>query len=101
MTNNIEKLYELANTCLKWNWDTSKFEYPSFPAEKQLELIKWIALNVGNITTFSCPKNEFFLTCIFKGGNSKDFSQALAGLVCELWEDLDDTEKMEVERILE
>lgn len=29
-----------------------------------------------------------------------DFSQALAGLVCELWEDLTDTQKEEIRKVL-
>lgn len=118
MTNNIEKLYELAKvekkimcdwTCyssLVCNSDCEHFNsqslnYPPFTDTKQLELIKWLIEENKYISIITCPDGLFIIGGFSRKGINQDFSQALAGLVCELWEDLTDTQKEEIKRILE
>ncbi len=114
MTNNIERLYELAKVPKFWNYDKEIFEYRIiFDEKRQLNIIKLL-----------CSSEDFFLdingeipkfTDVFlwtisvewysksKGYKNiqKDFPQSLAGLVCELWQDLTDEQKAEIKRILE
>ena len=145
MTNNIEKLYELAGVekyylytvkhlgkihiaplegilenlhLFKRNKKSKvkntyinrvKKVYPPFTDTKQLELILWISLNTRYMWNYigQTVKNTWVLaidyTQIFKFKSCEhtDFSQALAGLVCELWEDLTDTQKEEIRKVLE
>ena len=121
MTDNIEKLYELAKvekvgkklTCGLLDFGACKNinckfcdkakvkEYPPFTEFKQLELIKWL---VDNWITFTLYKNSDSYVCAchsFLGRFCKTLEQAPAGLVCELWEDLSDEQKEEIKRILE
>lgn len=129
MTNNIEKLYKLAKvekikTCY-WNCkhsfpceecciykdETVDFVYPLFSNTKQLELIKWLALkhneysilHIGRWTSgkfrFALDREPYYESDYAYG--NKDFSQALAGLVCELWEDLTEQQREEVRKVLE
>jgi hypothetical protein len=129
MTNNIEKLYELAKIeattigctnedaidcegdCIDCTWYDEDEVYPPFSSEKQLELIKWLALNYSqnsilHIDRWNSGKVRFALDRepYYESDYAyvdKDFFQALAGLVCELWEDLTDEQREEIKRILE
>ena len=115
----IEKLYENAGVEKEWKplpyGDIEEY-YPEFTAEKQLELIKWLAykdydkdallinINASNYTYFSLGINS----CDDGNGlyedycfGSKQFNEALAGVVNLIWQDLTDTEKAEIKRILE
>lgn len=81
--------------------------YPEFTAEKQLELIKFIGLHYG----FQMLKNEAFdyiiATKIFVKyeleykGYGYGCDEAIANLVNNLWQDLTNTEKAEIKRVLE
>lgn len=90
--------------------------YPPFTDTKQLELIKWLALNFSqysilHIDRWTSGKVRFALdkekyTEPYYDSDyayvDKDFSQALAGLVCELWEEeLTEEQKEEVRGILQ
>lgn len=88
--------------------------YPSFTPEKQLELIKWISnkINSHNILYIDKHNNQSRFSvdkCKYDIDEDDydysfvhtDFSQALAGLVCELWEDLTPEQQAEIKRILE
>ena len=117
MTNNIEKLYELAGIEKKSHCDytcNSRYfcstncthynekieEYPPFTAEKQLELIKWLATTRPIHITNIC--GDWVIEGMVRYGKKyKDFSQALAGLVCELWEYLTLEQREEVRGILQ
>lgn len=101
----VEKMYKSAgvdyeeryNNCilnkegeckLKCNCDICKYSeekyiYPPFTAEKQLELIKWIACNKIN----EC-KNI-------------DFGEALAELINSFWQSLTEEDKQQIKEILE
>lgn len=148
MTNNIEKLYELAKvekikTCY-WNCkhlfpckecciykdETVDFVFPPFTDTKLLELESYIfQLNYGycHLERYldanfenNKVKNLFFVWMYRIGDigyydeetnqsyddfdieyHNTDRKQALAGLVCELWEDLTDTQMEEVRGILQ
>ena len=116
MTNNIEKLYELAGidrkkpkcldcffenqSCLR-SYDECPNLYPPFTDKKQLELIKWLAANWGS---FALYRNEDGFLCACHSFSScfcETEKQALAGLVCELWEDLTPEQREEIRGILQ
>lgn len=79
--------------------------YPEFTAEKQLELIKWLAITRAILI----KQNRIFVG--FETGNPKDlkcaedldlnFEETLAGLINSLWQNLREQEKLQIKRILE
>lgn len=91
------------NTCKA---DKSIKEYPPFTAEKQIELIKWLAQK-DYYTCDYCEieprKNgqEWLSYCHFKSWTSNTFENALAGLINEMWQSLTEEEKQQVKGILE
>ena len=70
-------------------------EYPSFTAEKQLELIKWIANRKGY------PDYEYFGELFDDYIQLLDSNEALAKLVNILWQDLTEKERKQIKEILE
>lgn len=104
----IEKLMQNAGVEKEWKplpyGDIEEY-YPEFTAEKQLELIKYLAITKAVLI----KQNRIFIG--FETGNPKDlkcvedldlnFEETLAGLVNNLWQNLTDTEKAEIKRILE
>ena len=121
---NIEKLYELAgvvkyravsrhNPLLKFGDyynldDVLKFddnfnieqELPQFTESKQLELIKWF-----DYFSYFPTIGAFHMLFHFKDKQYHkiefvSFEDTLAGLVCELWEDLTDEQKTEIKEKL-
>ena len=144
MTDNIQKLYEIAGVKKKYcGWldmgdldtqyeyvmcdtlkeykETAEFsrtsyssdnenymipeiKYPSFTAEKQLELIKWVS-DIFVFRTYARLKKETtcFLTereygCDEYFCKSSTLDQALAGLIINLWQDLTDNQKQEIKK---
>lgn len=102
MTNNIEKLYELAYVCGRC-YDGETLEYPPFSSEKQLEMIKWLAFEKRLSLKYINAKwhlynGEWGVSSTIK---YEPFEQALAGLICELWDDLTPEQQAEIKRILE
>lgn len=102
--NEIEKLY--INAGIKKEWkplpygDIEEY-YPEFSIEKQLELIKWLIIkhsleiNKGRYTTYyMCNRKKY------TSSSDNDFTMCLAKLMNKIWQDLTDTEKTEVKRIL-
>lgn len=127
---NIEKLYELAGikkVGKKYSCKTLDFgacrtpncdicdkaqdkNYPPFTDTKQLELIKWLSIQrngflvlnpTDNKKEFLVGTNYYWGRCDTQTKKLQDFSQALAGLVCELWEELTEQQREEVRGILE
>jgi len=133
--NEIEKLYENANVkpyiyCSKPRLDCNAretgnckqdCEYYSgkrlltpFTAEKQIELIKLLAIRFSSdymsywrneikdvwifrlhdLTKFSSKE-----PCIYEGRN-KDFTEALCNLINDLWQDLTEEEKEQIRSVL-
>ena len=120
----IEKMYENAGFVKKRCKDYSctvcqqydKCEkYPPFTAEKQIELIKWLAKkNYGDYTSsllinitddriyFSAgakPKN-YVIEVLYDSNKCIDFKNALAGLIIDLWQDQTEAEREEIRKIL-
>ena len=92
----------------EFNW------YPDFTAEKQIELIKWLAIRL-NSDYMAYWHNEIKDVWIFRlheltelsseepyiyEGRNKDFTEALCNLTNDLWQDLTDQEKEEIRNIL-
>ena len=106
---NIEKMYKLAeiepnevyppqDEMFGTREDMIEFftdVYPPFTATKQLDIIKWLA-STAWYSDIGFRFKNFLDSC-----EHKDSSQALAGFVCELWEDLSDELREEIRKILE
>lgn len=71
------------------------YKYPSFTAEKQLELIKLIANRKGY------PDYEYFGNLFDDYIQLLDFNEALAKLVNFLWQDLTESEHEQIKEILQ
>ena len=101
----IEKMYKLAQVAnIGYDaWD-KKDMYPPFTAEKQLELIKWLIKN----DKFHCLEIEFFIkekdykiSTYQKASNfNEDFTETLASLINNHWQDLTEEEKQQIRGIL-
>ena len=74
--------------------------YPSFTAEKQLELIKWLAFR-DYISIISHPSGEYYGECGKCHADENSLEECLATLVNNLWQDLTEEEKQQVKGILE
>lgn len=94
------------------HYGSTKLHYPSFTAEKQLELIKLLAKDDNIYITYYPPYNtyniRYCVTGFYDGsvmGNREvtnvDFEEALAGIVNDIWQDLTEEEKQQVKGILE
>lgn len=83
-------------------FDVEEFT-PPFTAEKQLEFIKWLAFEKRFSLKYINAKWHFSTGEMGMSSSSKyePFEQLLAGLVCELWQDLTDEQKDEIRKILE
>ena len=119
--NEVEKMYENAEPDRNCNLykhftecpmkhtqceDCENFVYPTFTAEKQLELIKWLAHKDGYSCDYSGIKprdnNEEWLSySVFKAGFAHSFEESLAGLINNLWQDLTEEERKQIRNILE
>ena len=119
MTNNIEKLYELAGidrkkpkcldcffenqSCLR-SYDECPSFYPPFTDTKQLDIIKLMSSEF-TVRINSNPNGTFIMLMqsakTFLWASDDKFEQALAKLVCELWEYLTKEAKQKIKRILE
>lgn len=107
MTNNIAKLYELAEVyqCNMPDIDCSKEcekceDYNQFTPEKQLELIKLLVkiglLQIGH----SAFGNFQFCNFTHSGDYKAELDEALASFIIQLWNDLTDKQKEEIKEIL-
>ena len=119
----IEKMYENAGIlkeCLSpcyinksWrkthdcpNCDNRE-NYPPFTAEKQLELINWLArrthITVGLGLPWGQYDDDWWTVTNKKGDIGTDkykLEEAIAKLTNNLWQDLTDTEREEIRKIL-
>ena len=115
--NEVEKMYEntigkqsycTANDCLDMskckNCYFCKQFYPPFTAEKQLELIKWLATRELKIKTQKQPCATYIGILgqheCFYGIEETHFEQALAGVINYLWQNLTEEERNEIYGIL-
>jgi hypothetical protein len=107
MTDNITKLYEIAGVEIPKSLASMCWaKEVLFTAEKQLELIKWVATKQGYITIGY--DSDYGYDCEVVNSNDcyESFcyyepEYALCGLIIDLWKDLTDEQKAEVKRILE
>lgn len=79
------------------------WKYPSFTAEKQLELIKWSARREPKVEIGYSPVHGYCVenptdTCYYFG---EQFDNALASLINILWEDLTEQEQQQIKEILQ
>lgn len=73
--------------------------YPPFTAEKQLELIKWLAKTRPIHITFLIDK--WVIEGMVRYGKRYDtFEDALSGYINNIWQDLTEQEKTEIAEIL-
>ena len=121
MTDNIQKLYEVAgveycvacpcyteqiNICIKNKIDnktcakTNKL-YPPFTAEKQLELIKWLVKRGLLQISYSSFGNFQFCNFTHGGDYKAELNEALANFILQLWDGLSSEQREEVRGILQ
>lgn len=84
---------------------TPNEEYPPFTAEKQLELIKWLARKDSYSCNYSEIKprdnnEEWMSYSVFKAGFAHSFEESLAGIVNNIWQDLTEEEQEQIRSIL-
>lgn len=110
----IEKLMQNAGLlyCKKCRHDSEidciymcESKYSPFTAEKQLELIKWLAKRLDFGLEYYQDKTWAVQTQLSWEGyeviyEHKNFEEALAGLINTLWQDLTESEKAEIKEIL-
>lgn len=118
MTDNIQKLYEIAGVervYIEFNNNGEIIVERVFSHYKQLELIKLLAtsfsqnciLHIDRWTSgkvrLALDKDKYtepYYDSDYAYGH-KDFSQCLAGLTIELWQDLSVNQKQEIKEILQ
>lgn len=81
----------------------SYIKYPSFTAEKQIELIKWLIDTDYYITEFCrlIDTREYYIETNYKHFQSNSFEESLAGVINKLYADMSEEEKQQVKGILE
>ena len=84
--------------------------YPPFTAEKQIELIKWLAINKEDFGIhYRNYDEEYHWVCgcefnvedYLRFDEDRTFEESLAGLINNIWQDLTEEEKQQVKGILE
>ena len=88
--------------------ESLKYEYPIFTAEKQLEMIKWLAYKMHITIGKGLPWGQYddvWWTVTSKKGyagtNAHKLEEALANFVNCLWQDLTEEDKQQIKEILE
>ena len=102
MSGEVQKLYELADFEKAMGVSPPTALYP-FTEEKQLKLIKWLGTNhIIEIDQITIRSELKWLIQIERYNFSyhENFSEALAGLIVKLWDDLTDEQRNEVKEIL-
>lgn len=110
--NEIEKLYKnvgieepIARLKIFKDDNGKIYTQPPFTAEKQIELIKWLA----NYERFCCwkfkPTNQWVIydsTYLVDGRDiaNSNFEECLASWVISIWDDLTEAEQNEIKNIL-
>lgn len=104
----IEKMFENAGfskkqckdySCIVCEQNNNCEKYPPFTAEKQIELIKWLAKTRPIHISFLIDK--WVIEGFVRYGKRYDtFEDALSGYINQIWQGLTDQEKDEIRRIL-
>lgn len=96
--NEIEKMYENANVkpvcdgldCFTCNAKCNNGKYPEFTAEKLINLVMFL-INKGDL---DIKKGSVDITF-------ESFTNCIAGLINNIWQDLTSEEKQQVKEVLE
>lgn len=124
----VEKLYELAGIEKDWRslpYGGIEEYYPPFTVEKQIAILMFILNKFGDIgfqKMYSIRGNDEntrkdFIKCLCdcehetldsrpvdfyyqNGASGNNFEESLAGLINYLWQDLTETEREEIRKIL-
>ena len=120
--NEVEKLYELVEPNRDCNLyknyrecpikhtqceDCENFVYPPFTAEKQIGLIKWLMNNPKDFFSWTIQQQDkdikyaFYVGYEYGGGRFLEFTEALAYILNDLWQDLTEEERKQIKEILE
>ena len=115
--NEVEKMYENANIkqdrMCEWtcrgseycstnceHYESTQLYYPPFTAEKQLELIKWLALR-DTFDMMAWQNGECHIEHDKYNANENSLENCLARLFNDLWQDLTEEERKQIKEILE
>ena len=102
----VEKLYELARIeKIELDYpDNYEPFYPEFTAKKQIELIKWLCQNTYRnylLFRYKFSNNFWQIECNMVDSNKELlFSNALASIIINLWQDLTKEEQEQIKEIL-
>lgn len=101
--NEVEKMYKLAQIANEgYDAWTMKDIYPPFTAEKQLLLLQWLL----DKTDLYLHRHKTDFTYSISSGDVavnkyKDFKESIAEFINAIWQNLTDTEKVQIKEILE
>jgi hypothetical protein len=106
--NEVEKMYknagvEVPTVRLKiFKDDNGKiYTQPPFTAEKQIELIKWLAIGGEVCRIDATEKGKWFVENDYKSSKCfVEFTEALANLINNLWQSLTEEERKQIKEIL-
>ena len=97
----IEKMYKTCNIKKYRLLDRDhklKWVYPPFTAEKQIELIKWLAKGEVKINN---EDGEYEFSIFDTVTDFSSFEESLADLINRMWQSLAEEEKQQIKEILE
>lgn len=116
MTDNIQKLYKVAGIEKEPIYSGSRlynpvitgYDYPPFTAEKQLELIKWLAHKAHNGLLINKHITDGGASMVFDNlgyestpaGSFISFEECLANLINNVWINLTEEERTQIKEIL-
>lgn len=98
--NEVTKLYENAGVDFGYNNFGVPNIHPLFTAEKQLELIKWLALR-DDFGMMAWQNSEYHIEHDKYNANENSLEGCLARLINDLWQDLTEEERKQIKNILE
>lgn len=103
----VEKMYRSAGVKKYRLLDRDnklKWVYPEFTAEKQLSLIKWLSRKYIEISNYDAENGRMYnikpTVGDFATSFNYDFSECIAGLISNLWQDLTKQQRTEIRSIL-
>lgn len=102
--NEVEKMYILTNVEKDWNptpYGGIEEYYPSFTAEKQIELIKWLGELQIDTRKGYWHLAKFGRTTKTIYADNANLGEALSEIVNQLWQELTEEERKQVKGILE
>lgn len=98
----IEKMMQNANIEKHWNstpYGGVEEYYPSFTAEKQLEITKFLLKKAVYYDVKDDKYWFYYEEC--ESAGYKPFDEAIAHFINKLWQDLTEEEKQQIKEVLE